>query len=168
MKRKRIYCRSKVQFSPSWSKRFLNRPSKFGFPSGVHRLSHDERGLYLLSIWRDSSRIESQFEWRDVTSAAVFQRDCFSVDLLCLAFFVQVENVRVNEEMPGWKELVKTLPLLTQMSGVRTMVSCRRFPRMPHEYDCRFRQKWPELKGEGSRDGALAERRMPSAECLLK
>jgi hypothetical protein len=88
----------------------LNRLCRFGFPSCVHRLSHDERGLYLLSIWRDGSRIESQFEWRDVTSAAVFQRDCFSVDLLCLAFFVQAENVEVNEEMPGWKELVKTLP----------------------------------------------------------
>lgn len=52
-----------------------------------------------------------QFRWAEVTRVCAFKRDCFTVDLLCLALELNgAECAEVNEEMAGWSTLIDALP----------------------------------------------------------
>jgi hypothetical protein len=64
---------------------------------GLFRKKHMERTL--------------NFAWSEVTQVSVFKRDCFTVDLICLAFELNGSHfTEVNEEAVGWKALVDALP----------------------------------------------------------
>jgi hypothetical protein len=61
---------------------------------------------------RKSFEKKLQFRWAEVTRACVFKRDCFSVDLICLAFELNgAQATEVNEDMAGWPALIEALPV---------------------------------------------------------
>jgi hypothetical protein len=52
------------------------------------------------------------FTWNEVTRAAVFKRDQFTVDCICMIFELNgIETVEVNEDMEGWSSLLQAIPL---------------------------------------------------------
>ena len=52
------------------------------------------------------------FTWLEVTRVAVFKRDQFTVDCICMIFELNnKESVEVNENMEGWGTLVKAVPV---------------------------------------------------------
>jgi hypothetical protein len=53
-----------------------------------------------------------RFRWVEITRVSVFKRDCFTVDLLCLALELNGRQyTELNEEMAGWSELIEALPV---------------------------------------------------------
>ncbi|HEY2232667.1 MAG TPA: hypothetical protein VGK01_04245 [Candidatus Angelobacter sp.] len=53
------------------------------------------------------------FNWPEVTQVAVFKRDQFTVDCICMIFEVaNNETLEVNENMEGWDTLVKAVPII--------------------------------------------------------
>lgn len=59
------------------------------------------------------------FKWPEVTQVAVFKRDQFTVDCICMAFELNYkESLEVNENMEGWNTLVKAVPIY--LSGALT------------------------------------------------
>jgi hypothetical protein len=71
---------------------------------------YDNDGLR--AEWRDPSGAWTRvaLEWDEVTSVVAFKRDVFTVDLICLAFNTADRVCEINEEMIGYKALVKHLP----------------------------------------------------------
>jgi hypothetical protein len=56
--------------------------------------------------------------WSDVERVTVFKRDRMTVDEICMVLEVSGSGaLEVNEEMPGWQELVQALP--THLPGAR-------------------------------------------------
>jgi hypothetical protein len=52
------------------------------------------------------------FTWPEVTQVAVFKRDQFIVDCICMIFELNnKESLEVNENMEGWSTLVKAVPV---------------------------------------------------------
>ena len=52
------------------------------------------------------------FTWTEVTRVAVFKRDQFLVDCICMGFELNhKETLEVNENMDGWDTLVKAVPV---------------------------------------------------------
>ncbi|HZE24707.1 MAG TPA: hypothetical protein VE054_11970 [Blattabacteriaceae bacterium] len=52
------------------------------------------------------------FNWPEVTQVAVFKRDQFTVDCICMIFeLANSETLEVNENMEGWNTLVKAVPI---------------------------------------------------------
>ena len=63
--------------------------------------------------WRGPSHDNGDIviSWRETIRIEVFKRDLFSVDLICLTFFLRDDRaLEINEEMNGWKSLVEKLP----------------------------------------------------------
>jgi hypothetical protein len=50
-----------------------------------------------------------RFRWNQITRIETYKQDLFSVDLICLDFFVESLQLpyRINEEMQGFQELMK-------------------------------------------------------------
>jgi len=56
--------------------------------------------------------------WSEVEKVTVFKRDRMTVDEICMVLEVSGSPaLEVNEEMPGWQELVQGLP--TYLPGAR-------------------------------------------------
>ena len=56
--------------------------------------------------------------WSEVEKVTVFKRDRMTVDEICMVLEVSgSQALEVNEEMPGWQELVQGLP--TYLPGAR-------------------------------------------------
>ena len=52
------------------------------------------------------------FNWTEVTQVAVFKRDHFTVDCICMIFELnKTQTLEVNENMEGWNTLVKAVPV---------------------------------------------------------
>ena|SRR5258707_8261052 len=52
------------------------------------------------------------FSWQEVTQVMVFKRDQFIVDLICMLFELNgKETSEMNENMQGWQDLVKAVPI---------------------------------------------------------
>jgi hypothetical protein len=54
------------------------------------------------------------FRWDEVTKIATCKRDLFSVDLICLDFFIESRQLTypTHEEMPGFQKLCDRMRLL--------------------------------------------------------
>jgi hypothetical protein len=51
------------------------------------------------------------FRWNEITQAAVFKRDLFTVDCIHLIFELNgTHTLEVHEEMQGWKDLIDAIP----------------------------------------------------------
>jgi len=56
--------------------------------------------------------------WSEVEKVTVFKRDLMTVDEICMVLEVRGSHtLEINEEMPGWQELVQALP--TYLPGAR-------------------------------------------------
>ncbi len=55
---------------------------------------------------------EAAVRWDEVEQILLFQRDCFAVDQVRMTVLLENEVVfgDLTEDMPGWKELMETLP----------------------------------------------------------
>jgi hypothetical protein len=54
---------------------------------------------------------ELVLRWKDIVKLEAFKRDCFAVDLICLAMCLNDNTeVEINEEMNGWQPLMRKLP----------------------------------------------------------
>jgi len=65
----------------------------------------DENGVSLCSKIAgvpDAGRLN----WRSVTTAQVYKRDLFTIDLICLSLSNGSVTLELNEEMPGWKSFL--------------------------------------------------------------
>jgi hypothetical protein len=52
------------------------------------------------------------FKWPEVTQVAVFKRDQFTIDCICMVFELNYkESLEANENMEGWNTLVKAVPI---------------------------------------------------------
>jgi hypothetical protein len=59
------------------------------------------------------------FKWPEVTQVAVFKRDRFSVDCICMVFELNhTESLEVNEDLEGWNTLVEAVAIY--LSGALT------------------------------------------------
>ena len=82
------------------------------------RIVVDDAGLHLADVTgprgddvAGAQRPAVRVAWGDVTRVTAFKRDLFSVDLVCLAFdAADGRRVEVDEELPGWVELLDALP----------------------------------------------------------
>jgi len=79
----------------------------------------DERCVWLFAEV-NPKKVERSLAWASVERAEVFKRDLLTTDLICLVFFCGPELIEVNEEMPGWKALLRNaelhLPAMTPSS----------------------------------------------------
>ena len=51
------------------------------------------------------------FRWNEVTQAAVFKRDLFTVDCIHLIFELNhIETIELHESMQGWEALIASIP----------------------------------------------------------
>jgi hypothetical protein len=50
-----------------------------------------------------------EITWADVIEAVAYKRDCFAVDLMCVALVGHGNVLEVNEQMKGWNELLDHL-----------------------------------------------------------
>lgn len=86
--------------------RFRNRPLV------QWDLSCDDRRVYadwFRVDYLDQGQIVAL--WAEITEVAAFQRDCYAVDLMCVQFnSTDGSTLEVNEDMPGFKDLVCALP----------------------------------------------------------
>jgi hypothetical protein len=53
----------------------------------------------------------SSLKWDEVNAVVAYKRDVFAFDLVCLGFGTANGAIEVNEEMPGWSQLVEDIPL---------------------------------------------------------
>lgn len=75
-----------------------------------HEICCDEAGLVVVPSGSGQSAARSSLTWDKVTTVLGYKRDCYSVDLICLGFITAEGTIEVNEQMPGWSELVERLP----------------------------------------------------------
>ena len=62
------------------------------------------------STYADGKVVQQQLNWDEVDGAVAYKRDCYTVDLICIAFGNESGGVEINEEMPEWSSLIKALP----------------------------------------------------------
>jgi len=94
----------------------LIRRMRFNRRYGSHRgtIVVDESSVTLLQYrLGDAGPVlepKRSFGWSGVTSVSAFKRDCYVVDLICLAFrMADGTVVELNEEMEGYQELVHAM-----------------------------------------------------------
>jgi hypothetical protein len=49
------------------------------------------------------------FQWGEITTVLAYKRDCFSVDLICLAVGDASTVVEINEEDAGWEAFIRAM-----------------------------------------------------------
>jgi hypothetical protein len=71
-------------------------------------ISIQDTGFQLL---QDGQRPEVAkcFQWQEVTTAIAYKRDCFSVDLICMAIANELTAIEVNEEDAGWEAFIRAV-----------------------------------------------------------
>jgi hypothetical protein len=96
--------------APPWWERLKNRAQSLGQPTVAHNVRHNDQGLTVESSYNDGTLVRNELAWAEVDEAIVFKRDCYTVDLICIAFGNENGSVEINEEMPEWNNIVKALP----------------------------------------------------------
>ena len=77
----------------------------------VHKIEHDANEMKLSWLTMENDRGDLVVRWRDIVKLEAFKRDCFAVDLICLAIcLADNTEVEINEEMNGWTPLMRKLP----------------------------------------------------------
>jgi hypothetical protein len=60
----------------------------------------------------DGGTKQTELRWSEVSRVVAYKRDCYAIDLICIAFSTAAGAVEVNEEMEGWDALTDALPML--------------------------------------------------------
>jgi hypothetical protein len=55
--------------------------------------------------------VSTKFDWSDILQIAIYKRDCFTMDLICAALMFSSGELEINEDMAGWRELMRELPI---------------------------------------------------------
>ncbi len=92
-----------------WWRRLLKRVRSSGQTSLLHSITYNDR-IVCIERHKHGKTMRAEMAWKDVTTAIAFKRDCYAVDLICIAFVGADGSLEVNEEMNGWKGLVEALP----------------------------------------------------------
>lgn len=79
-------------------------------PRPSARIIPSAGGLAVVAVTRDGTSPLFLWEWSAIDHAEAFKRDLFATDLICLELRSRGEWVEVNEEMPGWDELIAEMP----------------------------------------------------------
>jgi hypothetical protein len=69
-------------------------------------ISIQETGFQLLQSGQRPEAAEC-FQWQEITTAIAYKRDCFAVDLICMAIATELMATEVNEEDVGWEEFIR-------------------------------------------------------------
>ena len=106
----------------NWLRNWLAR-NRFQRTYGVHHgnLSIRDDGLELKQYRLHGSSVTLDSCWRicwsEVAKIVAFKRDCYAVDLICIAFELDGSRVaETDEEMEGWQGL---LEVLGEQFGIR-------------------------------------------------
>jgi hypothetical protein len=75
---------------------------------GRMSVSLQETGFQLHPI-DQQDRPPTCFKWREITTVLAYKRDCFAVDLICLAIADAVTFLEINEEDAGWDAFIRAL-----------------------------------------------------------
>src|SRR6185436_10930909 len=76
------------------------KPSIALTPSGINVTVMGARGEHQIH----------EIEGAHISTAIAYKRDCWAVDLICLAIGGPDKAVEVTEEMKGWEELLDRAP----------------------------------------------------------
>jgi hypothetical protein len=96
-------------YTPPWWARVMKRVRSVQ-ATGTHTVKQDNRGLSAVTSYADGRVLRQQLTWAEVHEAVAYKRDCYSVDIICIAFGNGDDGVEINEEMPEWSDIVKALP----------------------------------------------------------
>ncbi len=67
----------------------------------------------MVLMGRDASgTLQTELRWSEVSRVVAYKRDCWGIDLLCMAIGTVAGAVEINEEMDGWAALTDALPML--------------------------------------------------------
>ena len=76
-----------------------------------YTIQHDADEMKLSWLTMENEQGELVLRWKDIVKLEAFKRDCFAVDLICLAMCLNDNTeVEINEEMNGWQPLMRKLP----------------------------------------------------------
>src|SRR5206468_1990762 len=67
----------------------------------------NETGFELTTSGSDANAF---LAWGEIDTVLAYKRDCYAVDLMCLAFTTSEGAIEVHEEVQGWSQLVEQLP----------------------------------------------------------
>jgi hypothetical protein len=48
-------------------------------------------------------------KWQEITTVLAYKRDCFAVDLICLAIATPSTVLEINEQDAGWDEFIRAV-----------------------------------------------------------
>ena len=100
-----------TRFPPrNWLRQLAER---LGIPKYSKRnpaIQYDDSGLTVSWYYRDGSTVTTSAKWSEISRAAVYKRDCYTVDLICIGFFASDGSFEIHEQMSGWQGLVEQLP----------------------------------------------------------
>lgn len=82
-------------------------------------IQSDNSGLIRIAHGDDGSVSTMAIRWEDVLNVSAFKRDLFAHDLVCLAISGAAYGIEVDEQMDGWEELIKALPV--HLNGTPTV-----------------------------------------------
>jgi hypothetical protein len=71
----------------------------------------DERGLRRTTFFSDGSTNSAAMKWTEISRIVAFKEDLFAYDLLCIALTDPNGTIIVDEEMEGFDEMIRALPL---------------------------------------------------------
>jgi hypothetical protein len=80
-----------------------------GTPLVEARVAHSAIGATVTSRSLDGDSKVEEIRWAEVVEVAAYKRDCFSVDLMCVALIGHENALEVSEGMKGWNELLDNL-----------------------------------------------------------
>ena len=74
---------------------------------GRMEISCDETGFELRPFGRTDQT--TKLNWQQITEIIAYKRDCFTVDLICLAIADPATVVEINEEDAGWDPFIQAV-----------------------------------------------------------
>jgi hypothetical protein len=96
-----------IKYVRSFWRRLRFRPAQ---PTKA-TIEFDAQGFSVLEP-SAASASEARLAWSAVQQVVAYKRDCFALDLLCLAMELEgPRTLELNEEMQGWQLFIETLPL---------------------------------------------------------
>jgi hypothetical protein len=72
----------------------------------VHRVYADAEGITVESATRTAVTEQRLKSWQDITRIAVFKRDLYTHDLICMLIETSSGVQEFHESMRGWEELI--------------------------------------------------------------
>jgi hypothetical protein len=73
---------------------------------GRNTISLQETGFQLLPVSQTAEAAKC-FQWREITTAIAYKRDCVTVDLICMAIADELTAIEITEEDAGWEEFIR-------------------------------------------------------------